>query len=291
MTMSRPKVFLLSPANCGGMRARIITSPNARFPLALQMRADAGAPIGDVFSFVSGLYFRGKLAYARRFAVPPDPDDPMSAGIFIITPNAGLRTPDTPLTLTSFRAFSKVSIDLTNPSYRRSIERAALALREMVGEACQVVLLGSIASGKYVEVLQPIFGDNLLFPPAFVGRGDMSRGGLMLRCVADGIELDYAPVAGAIRHGKRPPKLTPVAAPRSSEAAQNDPGPDAASERWTAESVQRPAISEMRVREPRKSVATSHPATRERARRAPGNGTSSTPATPRRKASPPRDRR
>jgi hypothetical protein len=79
-----------------------------------------------------------------------------------------------------------------------------------VGDDCQVVLLGSIASGKYVELLQPIFGDNLVFPPAFVGRGDMSRGGLMLRCAADGIELEYAPITGAVRHGKRPPKLAPL---------------------------------------------------------------------------------
>ena len=69
------------------------------------------------------------------------------------------------------------------------------------------MLLGSIASGKYVEVLQPIFGDKLVFPPAFVGRGDMSRGGLMLRCVTAGLELEYVPVAGAVRHGQRPPKL------------------------------------------------------------------------------------
>jgi hypothetical protein len=209
--MTRSRVFLLSPANCGGMRARMIASPAAQFPLAVQMRGSGGAPIGDVFSFVSGLYFRGKLAYARRFALPPDADDPVSGGgIFIITPNAGLRTPDTPLTLASFRAFSRARIDLADASYRRSIERAATALRETVGDECQVVLLGSIASGKYVEVLHPIFGDNLLFPPAFVGRGDMSRGGLMLRCVADGIELEYAPIAGAVRHGSRPPKLAPL---------------------------------------------------------------------------------
>jgi hypothetical protein len=106
MTVSRSKVFLLSPANCGGMRARLIASPQAQFPLAQQMRASAGAPLGEIFSFVSGLYFRGKLAYARRFASPPDPGEPMSAGgVFIITANAGLRTPETPLTLASFRAF------------------------------------------------------------------------------------------------------------------------------------------------------------------------------------------
>jgi hypothetical protein len=229
MNPTRPKVFLLSPANCGGMRARIISSPKAAFPLAAQMRERAGAPLGDVFSFVSGLYFRGKLAYARRFVSPPDPGDPMSAGgIFVITPNAGLRTPETPVTLASFRAFSRASIDVANTTYRRSIERAATSLRDAVGEDCQVVLLGSIASGKYVEVLQPIFGDNLLFPPAFVGRGDMSRGGLMLRCVADGTELEYVAVAGAIRHGKRPPKLKPLSrdsgsGPRDSTSQPLDP--------------------------------------------------------------------
>ena len=72
------------------------------------------------------------------------------------------------------------------------------------------MLLGSIASGKYVEVLLPIFGERLLFPPSFIGRGDMSRGGLMLRCAASGEELDYIPVAGAIRQGKRPPRLDPL---------------------------------------------------------------------------------
>jgi hypothetical protein len=160
---------------------------------------------------VSGLYFRGKLAYARRFANPPDPTDSVSSGgIFVITPNAGLRTPETPVTLASFRAFAKASIDITNASYRNPVERAAASLRDAVGGDCQVVLLGSIASGKYVEILQPIFGDRLVFPPAFVGRGDMSRGGLMLRCVADGTELEYAPIAGAVRRGKRPPRLAPL---------------------------------------------------------------------------------
>jgi hypothetical protein len=209
---SRSKVFLLSPANCGGIRAKLIRSPRAQFELAQQIRREEGAPLGDIFSFVSGLYFRGKLAYARHFAAPPDPvESEMAGGIFVITPNAGLRTPETPVTLASFCAFADAPIDLTNDVYRTSLERAALALHACVGDACQVVLLGSIASGKYVELLQPIFGDNLLFPADFVGRGDMSRGGLMLRCVAEGRELEYVPVAGAVRHGRRPPRLQPLA--------------------------------------------------------------------------------
>jgi hypothetical protein len=205
------RVFLLSPANCSGVRAGMVVSPSAQFALALRLRSADGAHLGDVFSFVSGLYFRGKLAYARRFAAAPDPLEPVSAGgILVITPNAGLRAADAPVTLDTFRSFATTSIDADNRRYRKPLESGARALRDAVGPDCEVVLLGSIASGKYVEVLQPIFGDRLVFPPAFVGRGDMSRGGLMLRCAAAGEELEYAPVAGAVRRGTRPPRLTPL---------------------------------------------------------------------------------
>lgn len=212
--MKSSRIFLLSPANCGGIRAQIVASPNAEFELAQRLRAAAGAPLGEVFSFVSGLYFRGKLAYALRFARPPDPDDPVVAGgVMVITPNAGLRSADTPITLASFQAFARVPIALDNASYREPLVRSARALERAVGPDCEVVLLGSVASGKYVEVLQPIFGDRLLFPSDFVGRGDMSRGGLMLRCVTDNLELEYMPIQGAVRHGARPPKLTPLKKP------------------------------------------------------------------------------
>jgi hypothetical protein len=204
------RVFLLSPANCGGLRAKMVMSPSAQFALARQLRSQ-GAPLGDVFAFVSGLYFRGKLAYARRFAQPPEPADPVAAGgVLVITPNAGLRAADMPVTVESCRGFAGVDIDIRNPAYRDPLERGARALLDAVGPECEVVLLGSVASGKYVEVLLPIFGDKLVFPPAFVGRGDMSRGGLLLRSVASGIELDYGPIAGAVRHGARPPKLAPL---------------------------------------------------------------------------------
>ena len=189
----------------------MVLSPAAQFAVARQLRSPEGAALGDVFSFVSGLYFRGKLAYARAFAQPPDPADPVVAGgILVITPNAGLRSADTPITIDTFKAFGAASIDLKNAAYRRPLEQAAIGLLAAVGPECDVVLLGSIASGKYVEVLQPVFGETLLFPPAFVGRGDMSRGGLLLRCVLSGLELEYAPIAGATRHGQRPPKLAPI---------------------------------------------------------------------------------
>jgi hypothetical protein len=206
-----PRIFLLSPANCGGTRAQMVASPSAQFDLAARLRSRSGAPLGEVFSFVSGLYFRGKLAYARRFARPPDTSDAVVAdGVLVITPSAGLRSADTPLTLDSFNMFSRVPIALDNASYREPLVRGARALDRAAGPDCEVVLLGSIASGKYVELLLPIFEERLLFPPDFIGRGDMSRGGLMLRCAAADLELPYVPLRGAVRHGARPAKLEPL---------------------------------------------------------------------------------
>jgi hypothetical protein len=210
-----PRIFLLSPANCSGIRGQMVMSERATFALAEELRSREGAMLGDVFSFVSGLYFRGKLAYARRFAAAPDPtNDVVAGGVLVITPHAGLRAADMPVTVESLRRFAGVDISLTNAAYRRPLERSARAVAEQIGPECDVVLLGSIASGKYVELLQPIFGDRLLFPGDFVGRGDMSRGGLLLRAVAAGTELAYVPLAGAVRHGVRPPKLPPMRAAR-----------------------------------------------------------------------------
>jgi hypothetical protein len=204
-------IFLLSPANCGGKRARIVMSDKATFDLALKLRTQQGAPLGDVFAFLSGLYFRGKLAYSRAFARPPEAASPISSGgVFVITPTAGLRSVDTLVTIGAMRAFANVDIAADNPRYRIPLETSARAVAQDIGPDCRVVLLGSIASPKYTDVLQAIFGERLVFPADFVGRGDMSRGGLMLRCVTSGAELAYIPVAGAVRNGKRPPKLEPI---------------------------------------------------------------------------------
>jgi hypothetical protein len=94
--------------------------------------------------------------------------------------------------------------------YTGPLLASARALHEEVGRETDVVLLGSIASSKYVGVLLDIFDERLLFPVDFVGRGDMSRGGLLLRAVRAGHELPYGPVKGAVRHGPRPPRLAPI---------------------------------------------------------------------------------
>jgi hypothetical protein len=200
------RIFLLSPAYCGGERARLFMNPRAEFELARRLRSPEGASIGDVFSFLSGLYFRGKLAYAREFASPPAG----LPGALVITPNEGLRSPDEPVTVARLKRFARGDIDEKKRSYRQPLLRDARLIAEAAGESCEIVLLGSVASGKYVDVLTKVFRERLLFPISFIGRGDMSRGGLMLRCSRSGVELDYVPVAGAVRHGPRPAKLPPL---------------------------------------------------------------------------------
>jgi hypothetical protein len=183
----------------------MILRDQAQFPLARQLREKSGAPIADVFTFLSGLYFRGKIAYANAFARSPRG----IPGVVVITPTRGLIDARTRIRLDDLREFAAVDIHKSDPRYRLPIERDARRLATKLPPQSEVILLGSIATGKYVDVLLASFGDRLRFPAEFVGRGDMSRGGLMLRCAADGQELSSIPVAGAIVNGKRPPKLVP----------------------------------------------------------------------------------
>lgn len=201
----RHRIFLLSPANLAGIRAGYLLNPSADFELACRLRRD-GAPLGELFSFVSGLYFRGKLAYARAFA---DARGGLS-GSFVITSTAGLLQPDTIVTSKQLRKWATGDIDALDRRYRDALDRACTLLLQKLGDSYEIVLLGSIATPKYVDPLLNVFGERLLFPAEFVGRGDMSRGGLMLRAVEAGKELLYTPVVNAIRHGKRPPKLLPL---------------------------------------------------------------------------------
>jgi hypothetical protein len=202
---SRRRIFLLSPANASGLRAKLILGENGRSPLALRLRNE-GVPLGEIFSFISGLYFRGKLTYARTHANPP----PGIPGVVVITAAGGLVSPDKAFTLEELREIAAGSVDAGEPRYRVPLERDARLLCDHMGD-CEVVLLGSVATPKYVEPLLGIFGERLMFPADFVGRGDMSRGGLLLRCARQRVLLTYVPVAGAVLHGARPPKLPKLA--------------------------------------------------------------------------------
>ncbi|MEY2562112.1 MAG: hypothetical protein QOH88_305 [Verrucomicrobiota bacterium] len=183
----------------------MIMSERAQFELARRLRSDDRPTLGEVFSFLSGLYFRGKLAYANAFAQPA----PRSSGVLVITPNRGLVPAASLIGIQDLREFGTVDIDETDPRYREPLERDVKKLAKKLTAKCEVVLLGSIATGKYVDILLAHFGKRLRFPSDFVGRGDMSRGGLLLRSAADGNELPYISVEGAVRKGKRPAKLEP----------------------------------------------------------------------------------
>lgn len=199
------QIFLLSPARSDGERARMLANPTAQFVLAQRLRRRQ-ATLGEVFAFLSGLYFRGKLAYATKFARPPAGAE----GVWVITSNRGLMSAQALISPATFASFATVPIDENEPRYLLPLRRSLLRLRATLDEDAPVVLLGSIATDKYVGVTREVFGERLLFPAEFAERGDMSRGGLMLRHAAAGEELDYIPVEGAMRRAKRPPKLPPV---------------------------------------------------------------------------------
>jgi hypothetical protein len=176
-------VFLISPANTSGLRAKQLQSPNASFDAARMYRSEEGVPIALAFAFMSALYFRGKITYALHFA---DIEN-----IRVIAPGFGLVPPDWRITPERMKTMSKTPVDIRKRNYRKPLERDALALAEEIDDDAQVVLLGSVASGKYVDILWPIFGSRLRFPSAFAGLGDMARGGLMLRAVRADRELAY----------------------------------------------------------------------------------------------------
>ncbi|MGE3843325.1 MAG: hypothetical protein AB7I50_17280 [Vicinamibacterales bacterium] len=199
-------VFLLSPAHCGGRRAAALLEPDSSSPLAPALHAGT-LTLGEAFSFISGLYFRGKLAYARAFG-----KGCVRPAILVITPTRGLQQPDWLISRALIEEFASIDVGVDAPSYREPLERDVAALASALPPEGRVVLLGSIATDKYVDVLAPLVGHRQQYPPSFIGRGDMSRGALLLRCAARGEELEYVPLSGtAIRCGRRPPPLDRLA--------------------------------------------------------------------------------
>jgi len=197
-------VYLLSPARSDGARARMLLNPTATFDLALRLRSTEGAPLGEIFSFLSGLYFRGKLEYAFAHTGGAQ----QHSRIKIITSNRGLCSPIDAITHDDLKTFSTVDIAGGDSRYLAPLERDVDRLAQTLRDSTNVVLLGSIATGKYVDTLLEKFGERLLFPVEFVGRGDMSRGGLLLRAARTNTELDYVSVTGAALKGKRAKRIS-----------------------------------------------------------------------------------
>ncbi len=199
-----PRLFLLSPAHVGGLRAKLLLNPKAPFPLAKEFHAK-GLPLSTVFTFTSGLYFRGKITYASHFANARRGDS-----VRVITSNAGLVDPSLPVGPAEIAAFGATDIDPLDPAYFRPLRRHARALARKLGDQGNAILLGSIATPKYRDVLLDVFGPRLLFPRDFVGRGDMSRGALLLRSTQANQELPYARVIDAVLTGRRATRVRDV---------------------------------------------------------------------------------
>ncbi len=193
-------VFLLSPANTSGLRARQLMSPRAGFDAAVLYRSPEGVPIGLAFAFMSALYFRGKIAYAMHFGGVEN--------TFVIAPGFGLVSPEWRINEERMKVLRRTPVDVTNRAYRKALERDARALAKRIDDETHVVLLGSVASGKYVDILWPIFGGRLVFPAIFAGLGDMSRGGLLLRAVRANRELEYTSLsAPRKKNGNNPVEI------------------------------------------------------------------------------------
>ena len=180
----------------------MLLRPHSSMALAVELRENR-LTLGAAFAFMSGLYFRGKLTYAEAF-------DPGLDRTFVITPTRGLQSPRLLVNAELLEEFAEIDIDAEEERYRAALELDAAALAARLPDESRVVLLGSVASGKYVDVLAPHLGNRLCYPPSFIGRGDMSRGGLLLRASRAGQELEYVAIgAGDRPRGPRPGRLGP----------------------------------------------------------------------------------
>lgn len=213
----RQRLFLLSPATAHGPRALLLRKPDSGSAFARRVR-EQGAPLGEVFSFLSGLYFRGKLEYARAFALSPREIE----GVHIITMTDGLLSPEAPVSTQDLERFALCPQGADAAT--RLLEHSARVLADRLDPHAEIVLLGSVGTGKYTDILTPIFGERLLFPRDVLHIGQLARGALFLRHARQGRELDYVPVAEIIRAGRRA-SLRADAPPRDEPAPKESRRP------------------------------------------------------------------
>ena len=164
----------------------MLLNANASFDLAQRLRR-GGISLGEAFGFMSPLYFAGKLKYASVFSSQTG----QTPGTLIITACRGLLRPETMVTAEELQAICGEAIVAKNPKYRDPLERDLRTLSDAIGEHHRVVLLGSIATRKYIPVLLEALGERLLVPQEFVGMGNMQRGALLMRCWREKSELKY----------------------------------------------------------------------------------------------------
>ncbi len=196
-----PRVFILSPARLGGIRSSVLLREEAEFDLATRLRKGQ-ANIGEAYSFISGLYFRAKLEYARTFAAPPAGVPP----VLIIVPGLGLLPPETRLDRDQLRCVGEVIVHQDQEEFRSPLMRDAAMLAK--GDATRFIFLGSIATRKYTDPLRSVLGETIVVPNQFAGLGNMSRGSLLLKHATAKDELPYIPLGPELHRKARPSRLS-----------------------------------------------------------------------------------
>lgn len=189
-----PRVFLLSPALLTGVRGRRILAGEGDTALVRRLRDGASVPLGDVYTAISSLYYRGKRTYARRFGRRSHGRSPT----LVVTPCRGLLDDATPVDLATLAEFASVAVDPADPAYAGPLGTTAAALARELAPDGEAVLLGSLATPKYLAPLGAAAGLRLRVPRSFVGTGDMRRGSLLLRAVEAGTELDYVDASDVV---------------------------------------------------------------------------------------------
>src|SRR5213075_380226 len=110
-------VFLLSPASCAGTRAQMLLRSQTS-PLTARL-TNGGAPLGEVFTFMSSLYFRGKLAYASTFG-----------RAYVIAPGRGLLPADLLIRVEDLRQMATIPVDEAVAAFRDPLVRDATRLHQ-----------------------------------------------------------------------------------------------------------------------------------------------------------------
>ena len=126
----------------------MLLNPGANFELAAKLRAGA-ATLGEVYSFISGLYFRGKVAYSDAFGSAPQDLPPA----VVIVQGLGLLPLQTLMTAEKLTAAGAVSIERDHIAYRTALLRDAKAVKSASGASCQFVLLGMTAQYDLISAL------------------------------------------------------------------------------------------------------------------------------------------
>src|SRR5580704_1190505 len=146
---SLSRVFLLSPANTSATRGQLLLNSNSEFELAQRIRRQ-GAPLGELFSFISSLYFRGKLADAKA-GFP---------STLVVTTSRGLLSPETVITLDDLLEMSAVPIDPGDARYRESRcqdARALAGVLRLVPRSCySAASLSASTSIRCLKLILPL---------------------------------------------------------------------------------------------------------------------------------------